>query len=37
MGGAHDDYVMALGVALMVKDERSIGGRGKIIQMPMLA
>jgi len=38
MGGAHDDYVMALGIALMVKDDMGMaGGTGKIIQMPALA
>ena len=38
MGGTHDDYVMALGVALMVRYDRGIiNTTGKIIQMPMLA
>ncbi|MAH45728.1 hypothetical protein CMI37_07850, partial [Candidatus Pacearchaeota archaeon] len=38
MGGTHDDYVMALGVALMVRYDRGIiNTTGKVIQMPMLA
>ena len=37
MGGAHDDYGMALGIALMVRYERGIiGGRGKVVPLPML-
>ena len=37
MGGAHDDYVMALGIALMVKNERGIVNNAKIIRMPAFA
>lgn len=37
MGGTHDDYVMALGIAIMVKTDRGIGGSGKIIRMPAFA
>ena len=37
MGGAHDDYVMALGIALMVKNERGIKNHAKIIRMPAFA
>jgi len=37
MGGAHDDYVMALGVALMVKNEKSITNHAKIIRLPAFA
>ena len=37
MGGAHDDYVMALGIALMVKNERGIRNHAKIIRMPAFA
>jgi hypothetical protein len=37
MLGSHDDYVMALGIALMVRYERGIiGGRGKVVPLPML-
>ena len=36
MGGAHDDYVIALGIALMVKNERGIVNNAKIIRLPML-
>lgn len=37
MGGAHDDYVMALGIALMVKQDRGIFTHNKIIRLPALA
>jgi len=38
MGGTHDDYVMALGVALMVRYDRGISlSRGKVVSLPMLA
>jgi hypothetical protein len=37
MGGAHDDYVMALGIALMVKNERGIVNNAKIIRLPAFA
>ena len=37
MGGAHDDYVMALGIALMLKNEKGINNHGKIIRLPAFA
>ena len=37
MGGAHDDYVMALGIALMCKKNRGIQSHGKIIRLPAFA
>ena len=37
MGGAHDDYVIALGIALMVKNERGIVNNAKIIRLPAFA
>ena len=37
MGGAHDDYVIALGIALMVKQDRGIYTHNKIIRLPALA
>jgi len=37
MGGSHDDYVMALGIALMCKKNRGITNHGKIIRLPAFA
>ena len=37
MGGAHDDYVMALGIALMCKTEKGMTNHNKIIRLPALA
>jgi len=37
MGGAHDDYVMALGIALMCKEEKGMVSNGKIIRLPAFA
>ena len=36
MGGAHDDYVMALGVALMVRSEKGIINNHNIVPLPAL-
>ena len=36
MGGAHDDYVMALGVALMVRSEKGIINNRNIVPLPAL-
>ena len=37
MGGAHDDYVMALGISLMCKEEKGMVSNGKIIRLPAFA